>query len=137
MTSLVSIFFLVLLFFICGFFVSYIPFTYLLTGPYFITGSLIYPALLLWLIGGLMILWSFWDLLKTIWNSRTPISFDSSSKRLVVTGIYKHIRNPIYVGVWFMLIANFLGFGYWSLLIYAALVLIVLQIFWWWVRGSD
>jgi protein-S-isoprenylcysteine O-methyltransferase Ste14 len=137
MATLVSILFLVFIFFICGFFVSYIPFAFLLTGPYIITGPLIYLALLLWLIGGLMILWSFWDLLKTIWDSRTPIPFDSSSKRLVVTGLYKHIRNPIYAGVWFMLIANFLGFGYWSLLIYATLVLIALQIFWRWASGSD
>jgi protein-S-isoprenylcysteine O-methyltransferase Ste14 len=123
MTALKSIFFLI---FVPGLFVGFIPFAFLMLGPYIDTWFLIYLALPLWLIGGLMILWCFWDFL--VKGHGTPAPIDPP-KELVVTGLYNYVRNPMYVGVELMLIAHFLWFGYWLLLIYAVYFFIAFHAF--------
>ncbi|HLA87322.1 MAG TPA: isoprenylcysteine carboxylmethyltransferase family protein [Anaerolineales bacterium] len=114
MTALKSLFFLI---FVPGLLVGYIPFAFLLTGPLVDTGLLSLPTLPIWLVGGVMILWCFWDFL--IKGKGTPAPFDPP-RELVVTGLYNYVRNPMYVGVEMMLVGHYLWFGYWLLLGYAA-----------------
>ena len=123
MTALKSLFFLI---FVPGLFVGFVPFAFLMSGPYIDTLFLIYLALPLWLIGGLMVLWCFWDFLFKGHGTPAPID---PPKELVVSGLYNFVRNPMYVGVELMLIAHFLGFGYWSLLIYATFFFIAFHTF--------
>jgi protein-S-isoprenylcysteine O-methyltransferase Ste14 len=61
-------------------------------------------------------LWCFWDF--TFKGGGTPLPTDPP-KQLVVSGLYRHVRNPIYVSVLLILLGHFLWFGNWSLLIYA------------------
>ena len=123
MTALKSLFFLV---FVPGLFVGYVPFAFLMNGSYVDTWFLVYLALPLWVIGGVMILWCFWDFL--VKGKGTPAPLDPP-KELVVSGLYRYVRNPMYVGVLWMLIAHFLWFGYWSLLIYAGCFFLAFHIF--------
>jgi len=116
MTALKSLLFLI---FVPGTVVGVIPISFLLTGSYIETGILFYLALPLWVLGGAILLWSFWDFLTKGFGTPAPLE---PPKELVVTGLYNYVRNPMYVGVLSMLLAHFLWFGYWSLLIYAVLV---------------
>jgi len=123
MTALKSLFFLI---FVPGLFVGYIPLAFLLTGSYIVTGILFYLALPLWLIGGVVVVWCFWDFLTK--GDGTPAPFDPP-KELVVSGLYNYVRNPMYIGVLLMLIAHFLWFGYWSLLIYTGFFFLAFPLF--------
>jgi len=122
-TALKSLFFLI---FVPGLFVGYIPLAFLLTGSYIVTGILFYLALPLWLIGGVVVVWCFWDFLTK--GDGTPAPFDPP-KELVVSGLYNYVRNPMYIGALLMLVAHFLWFGYWSLLIYTGFFFLAFHLF--------
>src|SRR5512147_1835956 len=98
-----------------GLFALYVPLALLRTGPRIEPGVFSFLAIPLWLIGGLMILWSFWDF--TFKGRGTPVPTDPP-KELVITGPYRYVRNPIYVGATLIFLGHFLWFGYWTLLIY-------------------
>jgi len=123
MTALKSLLFLIL---VPGMVAGVIPITFLLTGPYIETSVLVYPAFLFWVIGGCVLLWCFWDFLTKGFGTPAPIA---PPKELVVSGMYKYVRNPMYVGVILMLIAYFLWFGFWSLLIYTAAFFLACHLF--------
>ena len=50
-------------------------------------------------------------------------------KELVAVGFYRYVRNPMYVGILWMLAGHFLWFGYWNLLIYSAVVFLAFYSF--------
>jgi protein-S-isoprenylcysteine O-methyltransferase Ste14 len=112
-----------LLFFIFapGMVAGYIPLVLLRRGSQVETGLLAYLAFPLWLIGLVILLWSFWDFL--VKGRGTPAPIDPP-KELVATGFYRYVRNPMYVGVLAMIAGHFLWFGYWNLLIYAIFVFV-------------
>jgi protein-S-isoprenylcysteine O-methyltransferase Ste14 len=109
-----------------GLFALYIPLAFLRSGPRIETGIVSLLAIPLWLIGSLVVLWSFWDF--TFKGRGTPVPIDPP-KELVVTGLYRYVRNPIYVGVLAIFLGHFLWFGYWALLIYTVLAFIGVQFF--------
>jgi protein-S-isoprenylcysteine O-methyltransferase Ste14 len=123
MTALKSLFFLI---FVPGLFVGYVPFAFLLLGPQISTGIFAYLAFPLWLVGGFAILWCFWDFL--VKGRGTPAPIDPP-KELVASGLYRFVRNPMYVAVLLMLFGHFLWFGFWSLLIYTAFFFIAFHLF--------
>lgn len=49
----------------------------------------------------------------------TPIPIEPP-KRLVINGLYRYVRNPMYVGAVLIVIAEGIYFGSWLLLLYAA-----------------
>ncbi|HLO32350.1 MAG TPA: isoprenylcysteine carboxylmethyltransferase family protein [Anaerolineales bacterium] len=112
MTLLKSLLYLI---FEAGLFALYIPLAFLRTGPRIETGVISLLAIPMWLIGGLMVLWCFWDF--TFTGRGTPVPMDPP-KELVATGLYRYVRNPIYVGVLSIFLGHFLWFGYWALLTY-------------------
>jgi protein-S-isoprenylcysteine O-methyltransferase Ste14 len=83
------------------------------------TGIFGYLAFPLWLTGGIILLWSFWNFLHE--GGGTPAPVDPP-KELVVVGFYRYVRNPMYVGILAAILGHFLWFGSWNLLIYAVLV---------------
>ena len=113
MTAYKSLFYLI---FEAGLFALYIPLAFLRSGPRIETGVVSFLAMPLWLIGSLMVLRCFWDF--TFKGRGTPVPMDPP-KELVVTGFYRYVRNPIYVGVLSIFLGHFLWFGYWALLIYS------------------
>ena len=116
MTALKSLLFLILA---PGMVAGYIPLALLRTGSKIERGIFSYLAFPLWLIGSIIVLWSFWNFL--VQGRGTPAPIDPP-KELVAIGFYRYVRNPMYVGVLAIIIGHFLWFGYWSLLIYAIVV---------------
>ena len=118
MTVLKSLLYLL---FEAGVFALYVPLTFFRTGPRIETGVLSFLAIPLWLIGGTIILWCFYDF--TFKGRGTPLPTDPP-RELVITGPYRYVRNPIYVAVGIIYAAYFLWFGYWAILMVAALALV-------------
>lgn len=50
-------------------------------------------------------------------------------KKLVVSGLYKYSRNPIYIGYFLILLGEFLSFGQFLLLIYLFLMIIAINLY--------
>lgn len=90
------------------------------------TGILAYLALPLWSIGAAGVLWCFWDF--TFKGRGTPLPTDPP-RELVVSGLYRHVRNPIYVSVMLILVGHFLWLGYWTLLLYAGVAFVGTHLF--------
>jgi protein-S-isoprenylcysteine O-methyltransferase Ste14 len=63
-------------------------------------------AVPLWLVGTAIMLWCAWDF--TVRGRGTPAPIDPP-KELVVSGLYRYVRNPIYVGGILLL----LGYVFW------------------------
>jgi len=123
MTALKSLLFLI---FAPGVIAGLIPLAFLRTGPQIQMGAFSFLSFPLWLIGILTLLWCFWDFVQK--GKGTPAPIDPP-KELVVSGLYRYVRNPMYVGVFLILIGHFLWFGYWSLLAYAGFFLIPVHLF--------
>jgi len=71
------------------------------------------------LLGGLAYLWCAWDFLVA--GRGTPAPLDPP-KELVVRGLYRHVRNPMYIGVTSILLGESLFFESIVILIYTAIV---------------
>ena len=123
MTALKSLLYLIL---VSGAAAVYVPLALLRKGPQIDTGFLSYLAVPLWLIGSFIVLRCFWDF--TFKGRGTPAPIDPP-KELVVTGFYRYVRNPIYVGVLSIFLGHFLWFGYWSLLTYMVLAFLGVHAF--------
>jgi len=123
MTALRSLLFLIVA---PGMVAGYIPLGLLRGGPQIETGVFAWLALPLWLIGAAILLWSFWNFL--IQGRGTPAPIDPP-RELVAVGFYRYTRNPMYVGVLSVILGHFLWFGFWSLLIYAAVVFLAFNTF--------
>ncbi len=117
---------LLFLLFAAGLGAGYIPFALLPKGSQVETGLLAYLAVPLWLLGGVTILRCFWDF--TFKGHGTPNPIDPP-RELVTTGLYRHVRNPIYVGVLTIIIGHFLWFKTLWMLAYAIVVFLVFHLF--------
>jgi protein-S-isoprenylcysteine O-methyltransferase Ste14 len=71
-------------------------------------------------IGIAIYLWCAWDFAFA--GQGTPAPYDAP-RLLVTRGLYRRVRNPMYVGVSLILAGEAVLFGSWVLLVYAALVL--------------
>ena len=123
MTALKSLLFLIVA---PGMVAGYIPLGLLRNGSKINAGVFALIALPLWVIGTIILLWSFWNFL--IQGRGTPAPIDPP-KELVGVGFYRYTRNPMYVGVLLVIIGHFLWFGFWNLLIYAVVIFIAFNTF--------
>jgi protein-S-isoprenylcysteine O-methyltransferase Ste14 len=123
LTALKSLLFLIVA---PGMVAGYIPLVLLRSGPQIETGFFACLAFPLWLVGSETLLWSFWNFFQK--GHGTPAPMDAP-RELVAVGFYRYVRNPMYFGILLMLTGYFLWFGYWSLLIYAVLILILTHLF--------
>jgi protein-S-isoprenylcysteine O-methyltransferase Ste14 len=71
-------------------------------------------------LGVAIYLWCAWDFAFA--GQGTPAPYDAP-RLLVTRGLYRLVRNPMYIGVGLVLIGEAVLFGSWVLLVYAALVL--------------
>ena len=105
MTALKSLFFLTL---VPGLFLGYFPYSIASSDiELFEPGILRYLAFPLWLIGGVTMLWCFWNF--TFHGRGTPAPIDPP-KKLVAVGLYRFVRNPMYVSG----VVVLLGWVLWS-----------------------
>ena len=78
-----------------------------------------YPGAVLVLLGAAVYLRCAWNFAAEGFGTPAPID---PPKELVVRGLYRHVRNPMYVGVVGVLLGEALFFGARVLLEYAAVV---------------
>lgn len=76
-------------------------------------------------LGALAYLWCAWDF--TFVGKGTPAPFDPP-KEIVVRGLYRYVRNPMYVAALLALTGEVILFGSISILIYAAIVFTVFHL---------
>ena len=105
---------------------GYIPLVLLRNGSQIKTGVFAYLAFPLWGIGAVILLWIFWNFFRE--GRGTPAPIDPP-KELVAVGFYRYVRNPMYVGIFLMLIGHFLWFEYWNLLTYTIIVFLAFHTF--------
>jgi len=92
MTALKSLFFLIL---VPGLLMGYFPYLLSINDVALLNlGVLRYLAFPLWILGWAMMLWCFWNFLVT--GKGTPAPIDPP-KELVAVGLYRFVRNPMYV----------------------------------------
>ena len=121
MTALKSFIFLIVA---PGMVAGYIPLVLLRKGPQVETDWFAYLAFPLWGIGGTILLWSFWNFL--IQGRGTPAPIDPPQE-LVAVGFYRYVRNPMYVGIFLILLGHFLWFEFLWLLVYLAIVFLIVH----------
>ena len=92
-----------------GFFTFYLPYRIALLGKslldFGVARSLAFP---LWLIGTLIIIWCSVDMVRR--GRGTPAHFDPP-KKLVITGLYCYVRNPVYLGALLVQLGYVAWFG--------------------------
>lgn len=83
-------------------------------------------AIFLFCIGGALYFWCLWDFAS--FGGGTPALIDSP-KKLVVRGLYRYSRNPMFAGVLIILVGWAVMFQIVSLLIHLTCVALSFQIF--------
>jgi protein-S-isoprenylcysteine O-methyltransferase Ste14 len=112
--------------FMHGFFTYYIP--YQIASRDFLifnTGNFAYLSIPLYFIGTLIIIWCSVDMVKR--GLGTPAHVDPP-KKLIITGLYRYTRNPIYLGALFILLGYIFGFGSGIMILYFLLFVLAYQI---------
>lgn len=105
MTALKSLLFFLL---VPGLLVGYFPYQVSTADrELFPPGVLAWIAFPLWLIAAVVMVWCFWDF--TFKGRGTPAPIDPP-KELVTVGLYRHVRNPMYVSG----ILALVGWALWS-----------------------
>jgi protein-S-isoprenylcysteine O-methyltransferase Ste14 len=89
-------------------------------------GPIRYLGLLPMLAGTATYLWCAWDFVFA--GKGTPAPIDAP-RELVVRGLYRYIRNPMYAGVLCMLLGETIWFGSIVLLEYALFVFLAVHLF--------
>jgi protein-S-isoprenylcysteine O-methyltransferase Ste14 len=104
MTALKTIIFMLL---VPGLLMGVMPIWLVQTEPpLFSFGILRWLAVPLWAAGVAIVLWCAWAF--TVRGDGTPSPTDPPRK-LVVSGLYRNVRNPIYLGV----LSVFIGYVFW------------------------
>ena len=83
-------------------------------------------GLALFLIGVAIYLWSAWDF--AVKGLGTPAPSDAP-RLLVVKGLYRFTRNPMYVGVSSMILGQAIYYGSFSMVVYLLAIVLALQPF--------
>jgi len=83
-------------------------------------------AIVLLSIGAAIYFWTVWDFAVTGWGTPLPID---APKTLITRGLYRYIRNPMYVGVLTLILGWACMFTDSCLLIYALGVWIAMHLF--------
>lgn len=91
-----------------------------------VSGLVFLLAFALLALGGIIYAWCLWDF--AVFGRGTPAPIDAP-KKLVVRGLYRYTRNPIYLGVLTVLLGWAVMFRGTALLIYAFCVWICFHLF--------
>ena len=102
-----------------GFFTYYFPYQLASRDkPFFDPGVFQFLAIPLWIIGTLIIVQCSIDIIRR--GRGTPAHFDPP-KELVIRGLYRYVRNPIYVGALLVQASYIIWFGSGAMIVYAFL----------------
>jgi len=109
-----------------GFFTCYIPYRLSLTNVQVIhLGLFRFAAIFFWLAGTFLIVWPSVDFVRK--GRGTPAHTDPP-RELVISGPYRYMRNPIYLGALFVILGYVLWFGSFPVLFYLFLFFLAYQV---------
>lgn len=109
-----------------GFFTVYIPFQLgSLDAPIIELGAFRLLGIPFWITGGSIIIWCSADFVRK--GSGTPAHADPP-RELVISGLYRYTRNPIYLGALLVLLGYVLWFASGLVAIYLLLFLLAYQV---------
>ncbi len=111
-----------------GIVLFYIPYK-IVTSPFnlsFRMGILRFIAVIPWLFGISALLWCVWDF--SFKGQGTPAPIDPP-KKLVVEGLYKFVRNPMYDGILLILLGHVLWFQSILVVLYAVSLFVAFHLF--------
>ena len=123
MTTLKTIFYMGIMH---GLFTFYLPYqisSY--SRRFFDFGPLDFLSIPLWILGTFIIINCSWDMVRR--GQGTPAHLDPP-KQLIVTGMYRYVRNPIYLGALLTQFGYIVWFGSGLLIIYFLFFLLAFQI---------
>ncbi len=103
----------------------YVPLS-LASGRSMVPGPSAAVAILLLLAGGAIYAWCVWDFAS--FGRGTPAPIDEP-KKLVVRGLYRYTRNPMYVGVLTAILGWAVAFQSRNVLVYALIVFSFFHLF--------
>jgi len=83
-------------------------------------------AVPLWLIGAAVMLWCAWDF--TVKGCGTPAPIDPP-RELVISGLYRYVRNPMYDGALLVLFGHVLWFPSLALIVCPIIFLVSFHLF--------
>jgi protein-S-isoprenylcysteine O-methyltransferase Ste14 len=83
-------------------------------------------GLALFLIGVAIYLWCAWDFAAKGLGTPAPID---APRRLVVEGLYRFTRNPMYVGVSAMILGQAIYYGSFSIVVYLLAIVLAFNLF--------
>ena len=104
---------------------AYIPYRLRGPGPHSVSG-LGWLGLAPMVVGLAMYLWCAWDF--AVFGRGTPLPLDAP-KQLIAHGLYRFVRNPMYVGVLLAILGQALWFGSAVTLRYALAVALLFHLF--------
>lgn len=109
-----------------GFFTYYFPYQ-IVSRDFLIfnTGYFAFLAIPFYIIGTLIIIWCSVDMIQK--GKGTPAHLDPP-KKLIINGLYRYTRNPIYLGALFVLLAYVLWFGSGLMILYFLFFVLAYQI---------
>jgi protein-S-isoprenylcysteine O-methyltransferase Ste14 len=109
-----------------GFFTYYFPYQ-IATRDFLVfnTNILAYFSIPLYIIGTIIIIWCSVDMVKR--GLGTPAHLDPP-KKLIINGLYRYVRNPIYLGALFVLLGYILWFGSGLMILYFLFFVLAYQI---------
>jgi protein-S-isoprenylcysteine O-methyltransferase Ste14 len=81
---------------------------------------------ILFSVGAAIYFWCAWDFGAKGLGAPAPID---APKNLVVNGLYRHLRNPMYVGVFFLVLSRAVYFWSVPIVVYLLLVTICVNLF--------
>jgi protein-S-isoprenylcysteine O-methyltransferase Ste14 len=109
-----------------GFFTLYIPYQLASRDtPFSDFGILRYLAFPLWVFGALIIIQCCIDIIR---RGRGTPAFVDPPKELIIAGLYRYVRNPIYVGAMLIQVGYILWFGSALAIAYAILFFLAFNI---------
>jgi protein-S-isoprenylcysteine O-methyltransferase Ste14 len=130
MTTLKTIFFILL---VPGFLLGIVPVFVIprIPGLALAMGPWCWLAVPFWLVGIAVVTWCAADFVRK--GHGTPVPLDPP-KELVVSGLYRFVRNPMYVGVLLIQIGNIVWFGALAQVIYWFFLFIGFNLF---IRANE
>jgi protein-S-isoprenylcysteine O-methyltransferase Ste14 len=88
-------------------------------------GVFSYPAIPLWILGASIIVWCSVDMVRK--GRGTPAHLDPP-RQLIINGLYRYVRNPIYLGALMFHFGYILWFGSNLMIVYFLFFVLVYQI---------
>jgi protein-S-isoprenylcysteine O-methyltransferase Ste14 len=107
MTALKTIFFILL---VPGFLLWIVPVDLVtqIGGPALPVGPWTWAAIPFWVTGVAVVIWCAADFVRKGHGTPAPIE---PPKELVISGLYRYVRNPMYVGVLLIQVGHIVWFG--------------------------